>query len=151
EEEAPRRSAKPVKKGTKKEQSGKGLLIGLIAGGVVLLLGGFALGAWVWPGFLKSSDTDGKGNLAGGDKGGSMIVPKATGKEDLMAYLPADSNAFGGVDVNALKKLKGYKEFAELVKTKAAKADADETPPEALDLIFNAEKILAGGNLTAKK
>ena len=84
EEDRPLRKKKGKKK-LKKAQSGGGLKVALIAGSVLLvLLGGFAVAAWVWPGFLKS----------GANKG--------TGNEELIAYAPAESNYVFGADLGAL-------------------------------------------------
>jgi hypothetical protein len=77
------------RKGAKKKKpakSSKGLLIGLIVGGVVLLLGVGAIAAWVWPGFLKGG------------------LPHGTGDENLVAYAPADSTILVGARIDTLVK-----------------------------------------------
>jgi hypothetical protein len=79
----PRRSARKIKK---QVPVSNGVKTGLLIGGMVLFLGVGAIAAWVWPGFLK---------FAG--------VPAGTGKEDLLAYLPADCPFFMGADIDKLQ------------------------------------------------
>jgi hypothetical protein len=79
EEDRPRRK----KKGKKKKKSGSGLLIGLIAGGVgLVLILGFVVTAFVWPGFLKS------------DK-----LPPGTGQENLLAFTPLKAEIVVGMNL----------------------------------------------------
>jgi hypothetical protein len=90
EDDRPRRRKKAQK------GRGKSLVLILSIGGGVLLLGLFALGAWVWPGFLKS----------GGSSGGPAVPAGATftdGK-DMLVFLPTSSKKVMGVDIAALRK-----------------------------------------------
>jgi hypothetical protein len=79
DEDVPRPRKKS--KGKAAQKGGKGLMIGVIIGLVVLLLGGAACALWVWPGFLKSS------------------LPAAPANVDLAAFLPENAEGVVGVDV----------------------------------------------------
>ncbi len=83
----------------RRQGGGKTLVLVLVIGGV-LLLGLGAVGAWVWPGFLK-------GGGAGGP-GGPAAVGVAAGAtftdcKDALAYLPAKCTKVFGVDVAGLR------------------------------------------------
>jgi hypothetical protein len=82
----------------RRKKGGKGLLLTLTIGGGVLLLGLFALAAWVWPGFLKGSNS-------GGDP--SVDVPAGatfTSCKDILVYFPKDCTKVVGIDVAGLRK-----------------------------------------------
>jgi hypothetical protein len=158
DEEAPRRTKKAGKKKKKEEQNNKGLLIGLIAGGVALLLGLFAVGAWVWPGFLKSGSKDSKdGQVAdskGSDKGGKgapLGVPKATGKEELMAYVSTDCTLFIGLDMATLKKVNGFSDYLTKVKANMKTATANDVAAPLIDVVADSDKVLIGINPASQR
>jgi predicted Zn finger-like uncharacterized protein len=112
-------------------KKGKGLLIGLLTGGAVLLLGMFAFAAWVWPGFLR----------------GSAAI-KGEGNEELLAFLPADANAFAAVDLTTFRTRPDRT-------AKFQKAVRDifmfmpQVPKVFEETLKDTEKILAGGRLPA--
>ncbi len=120
----PRRPAR-----SRKKKAGNGVLIGVLAGLVVLLLGLGAVGAWVWPGFLRGN-----------------TIPKGTGTEDLLAYLPANCSVFVGVDVPAAKEMLGT-ELVEKLKAQAAQSGGPNMPRGILPPFLDAERVAVGASI----
>ncbi|HMF16907.1 MAG TPA: hypothetical protein VKE98_06835 [Gemmataceae bacterium] len=114
EDERPRRK--------KKAKSG-GLMLGLIIGGAAfLLLGGFALTAFVWPGFLRSSGASAPG-----------------GGQDPFAFMPARSDIVMGVNADAMFKVPGFRQgFEQGVQM------GNPLPPGAIELVRNADRVVIG-------
>jgi hypothetical protein len=85
EEDEDDRPSRRSSRKRRKRQGSKVLLLSLLVGGAVLLLGGFAFTAFLWPGFLLSRD-----------------VNRGTGNEEPLAFVPSDSNVIVGMDIGSL-------------------------------------------------
>jgi hypothetical protein len=92
EDDRPRR-----RKGKTRKSGSKALVLILSIGGGVLLLGLFAVGAWVWPGFLRSGGS-------GGSTPGVAAGASFTDCKDALTYIPRDCTKVVGVDVAGLRK-----------------------------------------------
>jgi hypothetical protein len=117
---------RPKRKSSKKrgkKKSGNGMLIGIIAGSLVLLLAVGGVGALVWPGFLLSSkDKDtAKGKSGGKDQTGPAVagINEGTGNENPLAYVPADSTVIAGADVGAIWNMPFAAQMEQEIKTDA--------------------------------
>jgi hypothetical protein len=111
------------------EPAGKGSLLRLIMVGLVLVVVA-AFAAWVWPGFLKSTS-----------------IPTASGNEDPVAYLPARSPLYIGLEVGALKQLEHFNRLLERINLGMVGSNAASSSQSA-DLLVGAEKILIAANLS---
>jgi phage FluMu protein Com len=126
-DDRPRRNKK------KKEAQSNNLALGLIIGGVCLfLLGGGALAAFVWPGFLRSaSKTD------------ALAKADEPPPPNLLAYLPNKCNLVFALDLGALKDNKNtsaiVKDIETLLETKGM--------PEGKEALKDARKIVGGGDV----
>jgi hypothetical protein len=108
---------------------GHGLLIGLCSGGFILLLGLFAIGAWVWPGFLKSN-----------------APIQGEGSDELLAFLPADYNIFFGMDFKVLRARPEWDQRMD----KAIRnyfALFPQVPKVVEETVRDADQVLAAGKI----
>jgi hypothetical protein len=123
EEDRPRR---------KKKAKGGGLMLGLIIGGAAFfLLGGFALTAFVWPGFLRSS------------------AASAPGGQNPFAFLPSKSDVVFGLNFEAVLKLPGGSQgFNQGLQ--AMQMGPNAPPPGVAQLLRDADKMIIGLDSTSQ-
>ncbi|MCI0640658.1 MAG: hypothetical protein L0Y72_20070 [Gemmataceae bacterium] len=114
---------RPRRKKKKKSSSGAGMGLFLLIGGVVLLLGGFGVTAFVWPGFLRSS---------GGASGPAS---------PLHAFIPANSDFVVGMNLSSMSQKPGFRQGFEqgLMAT-------GQINPSLLNLIKDADRGFVAGN-----
>ena len=134
---------RPRKK-KKKAKSGNGMLILICSAAAVLLVGGFALTAFVWPGFLRSSSKTG-GPGGGGPVAGNEL-PAGTGNENLLAYIPAKSTLLFGSNYAAVKNNPDQVKWFEMGSKFAPKEDASDVPG-LVPMILDAEKMVVAADM----
>ncbi len=121
----------------KKKKAGKGLLVGLIVGGVLLLLGVGAIAGWVWPGFFKGG-------------GGVKDIPAPAAVEDLLAFAPQGSDLFMGFDLEAMRKHQAADSDAQmnLAFAQLSAMIPNAPPAAAMTYVFkNADRMVVAVNL----
>ena len=113
----------------KKKAKGGGLMLGLIIGGAAFfLLGGFALTAFVWPGFLRSSGAS------------------SPGAQNLLAFMPGKCDVVMGVNFDGIRKMPGGQQVLDQFMRGMQMGMQRRNGASAgfVDILRNADQMVAG-------
>ncbi|MCI0380390.1 MAG: hypothetical protein L0215_22625 [Gemmataceae bacterium] len=113
---------RPRRKKKKRSSSGAGIGLFLLVGGVVLLLGGFGVTAFVWPGFLRSGGASGPAS-------------------PLHAFIPANSDFVVGMNMASMNQKPGFRQGFE-----QGLMMSGQVNPSVINLIKDADKGFVAGN-----
>jgi len=131
EDEEEDRPRKKKKNKNKKKKSGSGMMIGLIAGGVgLILILGFVMTAFIWPGFLRS-----------------IKVPPGEGKENLLAFVPAKVDFLASFDRGFMKIHPALDKSLDQSIAELTAHAPTTVPPALIQVIRDADKFLVAANL----
>ena len=146
------------KKKGKEKASGSNMLIlllVLLGGGFVLSLGLLAVGAFVWPGFMRSKPDDqmvqardkGAGLDAGNTKDGAG--KDNAGKNNPPAFLPGGNNVANFILADAdlliganVKAIRDANQLEQMLKQLDAANQTKKMPAEVKELIRNSETVM---------
>ena len=137
-----RRARKRSKKRKKKQQSNMPLLLAVGGGGgalvVVFLILGFA-----WPGFLVSQKTK-KAAPAAAQPAVAKAddLPKGTGEENLLNFIPEFCNLVVSIDVNLIDHHEQLKALWQ--KLIVISQGVPNSPPKLAEIMANVEEIRVG-------
>lgn len=156
---------RPARKKKDKQKSGSMMLVILLVvlgGGFVLSLALLAVGAFVWPGFMRSAkaadnlaaDTNkgpGKGPGAGAGAGADKAKDNAKDKDNIPAFIPggneianfvpAEGDILVGINVKALREANQLEPILKQIDD--ATKGKDPMPAEIKELMRNSEKVMA--------
>jgi len=147
------RPARKRSKKRKKQQNNRVLLLGLGGGGGFLLLG-FVLTAFVWPGFLLSQKRPRAAQAAPAEVGAQKpaevaaqkpeALPKGTGQEDLLNYVPRGCTAFAGIDVGKANENPSAKQQWTMM---LGLLQAQGLPPSLAEHVNDVDRVLVAFNV----
>ncbi|MCI0683366.1 MAG: zinc-ribbon domain-containing protein [Gemmataceae bacterium] len=104
--------------------------VGVLVAGAVAIAGATLFLGYVWPGFLRS------GNRA-------QAAANQAQARNLLAFLPANSSAVAGIHVGQVRKQPELRHAWKTLQRQLAQFN--QIPPEARDLIDDADMVLLAG------